>query len=169
MLCPSPTQAGPSYPGVSGGVLASWWQGVHFRCREELNSARERYPSSTMKRFYCLLLFSASACASPQGATWAFADFNKYQKNYADFDRTVLTIGAEKRVVLEALGLEAVPVAAGPDYEVLAIERWKVVGGPDHLMSHLFLLFRDGRLNSWKVEGGENSVGSPTPPLEWGL
>lgn len=93
-----------------------------------------------MKRFYCLLLFSASACASPQGATWAFADFNKYGKNYTDFDRSVLTIGDEKGVVLNSLGLDAVPVAAGPGYEVLAIERWKSVGGPDHLMSHLLPL-----------------------------
>jgi hypothetical protein len=100
--------------------------------------------------FFVLLMLGGCA-SNPSGSSWAVADFNKYDKNYAQFPTKQLSIGASKNEVLALLGSDYELVEAGSEYEVLAYQQWVSVGGPDYVDKTLYLKLENGQLTHWKV------------------
>ena len=98
-----------------------------------------------------LLALSISGCASPRGSTWAVADFNKYDKNYASFPTHKIQIGKSKFELVKLFGTSFNIVEAGKGYEVLAYEKWASVTGPDYIEQTLYLSFVENRLEKWKI------------------
>jgi hypothetical protein len=100
-----------------------------------------------------------SGCASnPSGSSWAVADFNKYDKNYAPFPTKQLSIGAPKTEVISLLGSDYELVEAGSKYEVLAYQQWVSVAGPDYIGKTLYLKLENGQLTHWKVTDDTVSI-----------
>lgn len=93
-----------------------------------------------------------AGCNSPSGASWAEADFNKYDKNYADFPVDRLTIGMPKAEVERIFGPKLVSSGADASFESYTVEKWVSAPGPDFVGEHLHLRFKDGRLSDWHVE-----------------
>ncbi len=105
------------------------------------------------------MLLTLGGCASsPTGSSWALADLNKYDKNYAPFPTKQLSIGAPKNEVVALLGPDYELVEAGSNYEVLASKQWISVAGPDYVAKTLYLKFTNGQLTHWKVTNDTVSI-----------
>lgn len=99
-----------------------------------------------------VVLLSVVGCASnPSGSSWAVADYNKYDKNYAPFPTKQLSIGASKDQVFALIGPDYELVEAGSEYEVLAYQQWVSVAGPDYVGKTLYVKLESGQLTHWKV------------------
>lgn len=109
-----------------------------------------------------ITLMVLSGCASPSGANWALADFNKYDRNYAEFQTQNLTIGAPKQEILTKLGENYSVVEAGKGYEVIAYQQWVAAAGPDYVGKTLYLQFDNQELSHWKVTSDTVAVVPPT-------
>jgi hypothetical protein len=97
------------------------------------------------------------------GAIWAYADFNKYEKNYLGFPTQKLKIGSPKWEVTHALGTRYEVVEASQDIEVISYEKWKSVPGPDYVDKKLLLRFKDLYLTDWKIAQGTTTI----VPIGW--
>ena len=98
-----------------------------------------------------VLLMLGGCASSPSGSSWAVADFNKYDKNYAPFPAKQLSIGASKDQVLSLLGSDYELVEAGSEYEVLVYQQWVSVAGPDYVGKTLYLKLESQQLTHWKI------------------
>lgn len=100
-----------------------------------------------------LIAVALGSCASnPAGSNWLVADFNKYNSNYAVFPTHRLAVGMPRSELAAIFGGDLRRVAANQNTEVLAVDRWASVQGPDHVGSQLLLSMRDNTLVSWKIE-----------------
>jgi hypothetical protein len=107
-----------------------------------------------MSRLVLLLLALSvlQGCASsPTGSTWAYADFNKYDKNYAPFPTSQIKIGQSKADITAILGNGYSVVEAGDGYEVIAYQKWKSVPGPDYVEQTLYIRLVAGEIRNWKI------------------
>lgn len=105
-------------------------------------------------KFFVLIttLLLLGGCASnPGGSSWALADFNKYDKNYAPFPTKQLAIGSSKNEILSLFKSEYELVEGGSRYEVWAYQQWVSVAGPDYVGKTLYLKLENGQLTHWKV------------------
>lgn len=99
-----------------------------------------------------VMFVALSGCASnPAGSSWAVADFNKYDQNYAAFPTSQLTIGASKQETMSLFSYGYEPVEASSDHEVIAYQQWVSVGGPDYVGKTLYLNFSSEKLANWKI------------------
>jgi hypothetical protein len=106
-----------------------------------------------------VVLFMLGGCASnPSGSSWAVADFNKYDKNYAPFPTKQLSIGMSKNEVLALLGSDYELVEAGLEYDVLAYQQWVAVHGPDYVGKTLYLKLEHGQLTHWSITNDTTAI-----------
>lgn len=106
-----------------------------------------------------LLILALSGCASnPPGSSWAVADFNKYDQNYADFPTNRLVIGASKQDTLSLFNYQYETVEASSEHEVIAFQQWVSVSGPDYVGKTLYLNFTAAKLANWKITKDTTSI-----------
>lgn len=110
-----------------------------------------------------LSLLLAGCGGSPNGASWASADFNKYDQNYQRFNTSGLEVGDTKNEVLANLNIAYEVIEAGKGYQVLAFQRWVSVPGPDYVGNTLYIRLENERLANWKVTSDTISVA----PRSW--
>ncbi len=111
-----------------------------------------------------LITAALGGCATnPAGSDWMAADFNKYDSNYAAFPTNRLTVGMPRSELAAIFGKNLRQVEANQNREVLAVDRWASVQGPDHVNSRLLLTVRDNKLSSWSVERNTLNVKNVNP------
>jgi len=101
-----------------------------------------------------LAVMLTGCASSPQGANWALADFNKYDRNYAAFPTEKLRIGMPKGEALSLFGANAKSVSAEANGETYVVDKWLAVAGPDYVEERLFMRFERDKLANWKVDKG---------------
>lgn len=109
----------------------------------------------------CMVLLAVlvQGCASaPSGSNWAYADFNKYDKNYAAFPTSHIKIGQSKAELISQLGEGYNVVEAGEDYEVIAYQKWKSVAGPDYLEQTLYIRLVNDQVKNWKITNDTTEI-----------
>lgn len=115
-------------------------------------------------RFLLALVLTATAigCASaPPGASWALADFDKYDRHYAPLQTDSIIIGQSKAELLKALAVKGRTIEAGEGYEILAFQRWKAVAGEDYVLQTLYVRLAGGRVTKWKLTSDSEAIVPP--------
>jgi hypothetical protein len=109
----------------------------------------------------CIL---AGCVEAPEGANWALADFNKYERNYEAFDLGAISVGEEFSSVSKEIGGDFRVVEATQSYQIAAFQRWVAVAGPDYVEETLYVkVMQNGTIGAWKVTKDTVSV----VPLSW--
>ncbi|MHB2168029.1 hypothetical protein [Alsobacter sp. R-9] len=109
-----------------------------------------------MKKYQVLMAgLVCAGCQSPQGSTWAMADFNKYGLYYDEFPTASLSIGMSTASLRSLFGQNMKAVEAGPSGTVYAVDRWVSVAGPDYVGQRLYLNMHNDQLIGWKVANAE--------------
>ena len=98
-----------------------------------------------------LVAIALPGCTTQGGANWWTADFNKYDKNYADFPTSQIRIGQSKDALTSLLGEDYAVIEATAEYEILAYEKWAAPAGPDYVESRLLLRMEKEKLVRWTV------------------
>jgi hypothetical protein len=105
--------------------------------------------------FVLLISTSIGGCANnPNGSDFMTADINKYKLWYDRFPSERLVIGMPQSEIVALFGANLRVVEASQNRQMLAVDRWKSVQGPDYVDSTLILAVADNKLESWKVENG---------------
>ncbi len=102
-----------------------------------------------------LLMVALAGCQSPQGSTWAVADFNKYGLYYDEFPTETLQIGMSMSSLRGLFGPHMKSVEAGPTGTVYAVDRWTSVAGPDYVTQRLYLNVQGEKLLGWKISNAD--------------
>lgn len=106
-----------------------------------------------------IIFLALSGCASnPPGSSWAVADFNKYDQNYAAFPTSELIIGTSKKETISLFNYGYETVEASSEHEVIAYQQWVSVGGPDYVGKTLYLSFSSEKLANWKITTDTTSI-----------
>lgn len=110
-------------------------------------------PVSLLPLLFGILFFvvNVSCVTMDNGANWMYADFSAYDKNYNEFDTSLIIIGMPESELQEAMGISSSVSAAGPNYHVLQFEKWRSVPGPDYLEKMLFVKILDGVVAEFRV------------------
>ena len=116
-----------------------------------------------MRNVMILFIIAAglvSGCGgNPQGSVWMTADFNKYDKNYADFKTDGLRTGITKSEVTRIIGANYKVVEKNSSgAEILAFDKWVSVSGPDYVSETLYVVMRDDKLDSWSISSDVTSI-----------
>jgi hypothetical protein len=107
-----------------------------------------------------LSVFTLTGCGtSPKGAAWAVADFNKYDKNYLDIPLQSIQAGSSKKDIYDSLtsaGIKDIRIVQklvvnGEDVEILYVEKWRSVAGPDYIESRFFIHLVNGISKGWST------------------
>ena len=103
-----------------------------------------------------LVAFLLQGCASigknPEGSEYWYADYNKYDKNYADFPTADLRIGQTSDEIIEMLGSDFNVIEATSDYRVIAYDKWISVPGPDYVGQRLLITLTNDRIEKWSIQ-----------------
>jgi hypothetical protein len=106
----------------------------------------------------------AGCQTNPQGSDWVAADFNKYDKNYSEFNTSALRAGMSKSQVLQVLGATHKVVQSNSrGSEVLAFEKWASVVGPDYVEETLYAVMHNNSLESWSISNNLTTI----VPRQW--
>ena len=100
---------------------------------------------------FAILLSLCGCTTSPEGSSWALADFNKYGQNYAPLNAQHIKIGQEKKELLLRFGDKYTVVEAGAGYEIIAYQKWKSVPGPDYVENTLYIRIEKEKVAKWKI------------------
>lgn len=113
-----------------------------------------------MKYLAALVMFlTISGCvANPPGSTWAVADMDKYDHNYAPFPTSKLIIGSSRQETTSLFNYGYETIEASSAREVIAYHQWVSVEGPDYIEKTLYLTFQAEKLESWKIAASATSV-----------
>ena len=111
----------------------------------------------------CLPCLLAGCATNSNRAYWAYADFNKLDKNYLEFPTNKLKIGFSKSQVVNLVGSDYEIIEASSEAEVIMFEKWKSVPGPDYIDKKLIVRFENTKVVNWKVEPGPTILA----PLSW--
>lgn len=96
---------------------------------------------------------------APEGANWALADFNKYERNYEEFDLNAISVGENFSTVSKKIGPDFKVVEATQGYQIAAFQRWVAVAGPDYVGETLYIkVLQNGTIGSWKLSKDTVSV-----------
>jgi hypothetical protein len=108
-----------------------------------------------MKIFHGIIIlfgFLIVSCVTmDNGANWFYADFSAYEKNYNDFDTSLIEIGMTENAVKNVFPFESKIVEATADYKVIQFEKWRAVPGPDYLEQKLFIKIVSGNVTEFKL------------------
>jgi hypothetical protein len=99
------------------------------------------------------------ACSS---GSWLTKDFETSDKNYEKIPLHLLTIGDDKKQVIENIG-DPEQVIGSTTYqvhivEVWSYERWMADIGKDYKTEEYYLYFVDGKLSQWGRPGDWRKV-----------
>lgn len=98
------------------------------------------------------LSFSFISCVSTEtGANWWVKDFGKEDKNYKDFDTSILSIGMTEQELHEKLTIPYTISEMTDTYKVLRYEKWRVVAGSDYVEQVLYIKIINNTLSKFKL------------------
>lgn len=108
-----------------------------------------------MRNIAVLVIISTlliSCVTMSNGANWMLADFSAYDKNYSDFDLSVITIGAPESSAYDLFPpYKPKVVAATKTSKILQYEKWRAIAGPDYLEQKLFIKIENGEISEYRL------------------
>jgi len=96
--------------------------------------------------------FSFISCVSTEtGANWWVKDFGTEDKNYKDFDTSILSIGMTEQELHEKLTIPYTISEMTNTYKVLRYEKWRAVAGSDYVEQVLSIKITNNILSEFKI------------------
>jgi hypothetical protein len=106
-----------------------------------------------------VIIFLVQGCAKmDNGADWALADFNKYDRNYAPFPTDKIIIGGDFNDAVKEIGSKYSVVEESSLYRIIAFQQWASVLGPDYVQKTLYMEVSSGKVVSWKITNDTTSI-----------